>query len=230
MLSIAIPVYNEEKIIVENTERLIDFLEDLQIPHEIIIVDNGSTDGTRKIGKRLEEKYSKLIKFLSIDKRGAVGWAFREAVISAKYDKIVSLDMDLSVDLSFIPECLELLNDYNIIIGSKIIGFQRRPLYRRLASTIFIFMTRMFLGLSFSDYSMAAKGYRKKDIIEDVKKVNKGSSYVIELIYFAKKRGLKIKQIPVHCHDRRKSKFDFIDEVFYRFRSLLTFWFWERIL
>lgn len=229
-LSIIIPVYNEEKIIAKNTEKLYSFLKNLGVKFEIIIVDNGSTDETTKKGKILHEKYSDSIKFFRINRKGAVGWAFRDAVIAARYDKIISADMDLSVDLSFIPKCLELLDYYNIVIGSKRVGSQRRHLYRRFASAIFIFMTRIFLGLGFSDYSMAAKGYKKKDIIEDVKKVDKGSSYVIELIYSAKKKGLNMKQIPVHCHDRRKSKFDFIDEVLYRFRSLLTFWFRERII
>ncbi len=229
-LSIVIPVLNEEEIIIDNTRKLISFLKKLGVEHEIIIVNNGSTDSTQEKGKFLEKKYTPIVKFISIKKKGAVGWAFREAVINSKYDKIVSLDMDLSVDLNFIPKCLELLNDYNIVVGSKKVGSQRRPLYRRFASTVFIFMTKILLDLSFSDYSMAAKGYRKKNIIEDVKKVDKGSSYVIELIYFTKKRDLKIKQIPVYCRDTRKSKFNFIDEVFYRFRSLLTFWFLERIL
>ena len=120
MFSIIIPVFNEEKIIVENTESIINFLNNLQTPYEIIIVDNGSTDNTGKKGKFLEKKYPKNVRFFSIDKRGAVGWVFREAVIVAKYDKIISVDMDLSVDLSFIPKCLELLNDHNIIIGLQL--------------------------------------------------------------------------------------------------------------
>jgi len=223
---------NEEKIIIRNTQRLVDFLQKLQSPYEIIIIDNGSNDSTLKKGKFLEEKYPGIVRFLKIDKRGAVGWAFKKGVLSAKYDKIISLDMDLSIDLKlFIPRCLELLDENSIVVGSKFMrgGSQKRSLLRMFASGTFIVLSSLLLGLQFSDYSMSAKGYRRDDIIGDAKKIDKGSSYVIELIYLAKKKNLKIRQIPVHCFDRRSSKFSFIDEVLYRFRRLLNFWLREII-
>ncbi len=225
--SVLIPVLNEETIIVRNVQRLIKFLQTLSSPYEIIIVDNGSNDSTPSKGKFLEEKHPGIIRFLKIDEKGAVGWAFRKGVLSAKYDKIISLDMDLSIDLKmFIPRCLKLLDRNSIVVGSKLMkgSFQERPLLRKFAGGLFIVLSRLLLSLQFSDYSMSAKGYRRADIIGDMEKIDRGSSYVIELIYLAKKRNLKTAQIPVHCFDGRSSKFTFVTEVLYRFRRLLSFW------
>lgn len=225
--SILIPVLNEEKIIVRNTQRLVDFLQKLQSSYEIIIIDNGSNDSTLRKGRFLEEKYPGIVRFLRIDKRGAVGRAFKKGVLSAKYNRIISLDMDLSIDLRlFIPRCLELLDKNSIVVGSKFMrgGSQKRPLLRIFASGTFTVLSRLLLGLQFSDYSMSGKGYRREDIIRDLKKIGKGSSYVIELISITKKKNLNISQIPVHCFDRRSSKFSFVGEALYRFGRLLNFW------
>jgi glycosyltransferase involved in cell wall biosynthesis len=231
--SVLIPVLNEEKIIVQNVQKLIKFLETLQSRYEVIIVDNGSYDTTPSRGKFLEEKFPGVVRFLQVDKRGAVGWAFRKGVLCAKYNKIVSLDMDLSINLDlFIPRCLKLLDSNSIVVGSKFMkgSSQKRPLLRKFASGIFIVLSRVFLDLQFSDYSMSAKGYKRNDIIGDVDRVDRGSSYVIELMFFAEKRKLETKQIPVHCVDGRSSKFTFVSEVLYRLTRLLNLWLTGKVI
>ena len=211
-ITIAIPVYNEEKIIERNTKKLVDFLNKKRIKYEIIICDNGSTDRTVELGRKLEKKY-KNVKFFSIYKKGAVGWAFRKCVMHAKYNKIISVDMDLSVELDFILKCDTLLEEFNLVVGSKVMGNQKRSFLRTFVSKTFILLARVTLGIRSSDYSMAAKGYRKNDIRPYLLFINKGSAYVMQLIYFIEKRKKKITQVPVMCDDRRRSRFSFVEEI-----------------
>lgn len=225
--TIVIPVYNEEDIIAENTEKLVNFLDKLDGRYEVVICSNGSTDSTPEMGRELEQKFPEKVRFFHLEDRG-VGLAFEKMVNEASHDRIISVDMDLSVDLSFIPICMNLLNKNSIVIGSKRLGEQRRSSFRLLASTIFISLTKILLGLDFHDYSIAAKGYRKGDIIEKLSEIDHGSSYVIDVIYSAKKKGLKMKEIPVYCHDVRKSKFNIYQESIYRLSNLLRLWFRER--
>ncbi len=227
--TIIIPVYNEEEMIVQNIGRLIKYLEKLTKNFEIIIVDNGSTDKTIELGRKLQKKYPKKFRTLSIPEKGYVGFAFRKGVKSSTYDKIISLDMDLSIELDFIPKCVELLDDNSIVIGSKKVGKQTRQWYRVLASNIFVWLTKNILDLEYEDYSMGAKGFRKKDIKKYLKHIDKGSAYVYELTYWVKKEGKKITQIPTICHDIRKSKFNIIDESLYRLRSLITLWLFKKM-
>lgn len=226
-LSIIVPVYNEDDIIIKNTETLIDFLNKMPIRYEIILCDNGSTDKTPKLGRRLEKRFPKKVKFIRLTKRG-VGRAFKKAVLASSYGNLISVDMDLSVDLEFIPKCVNLLKRFSIVVGSKI-SSQERPLHRRLMSKTYIILTKLFLGLDFSDYSIGAKGYRKTEIINNINKIGSGSFYVIELIYFAKEKNKKIMEIKTSCRDIRKSKFSLRNEVLYRLKNLLIFWFREKI-
>lgn len=228
-LSVIIPVYNEEDIIVENTGRLIEFLDRLNKPYEIMICSNGSTDSTVERGESLQKKYPKKVKFLSIKRRG-VGLAFKKAMKSSSFVKNVSIDMDLSTDLDFIPRCIELLDELDLVVGSKKTGSQERPFFRRFMSNSYISLVKTLLGLDFSDYSIGAKGYKKNKISEYLDRIDYGSSYVVEIIYLLQRDRGKIKQIPVFCHDTRKSKFNLFHEILYRFKNLLIFWFRERIL
>lgn len=228
-LTIIIPVYNEEKLIVKNTDRLVNYLKKLGQKFEIIIVDNGSTDKTVNLGKKLEKKYPKKFKMASIPEKGYVGFAFREGVNNSKFDKIASLDMDLSIELDFVPKCIQLLEKNSMVIGSKKVGKQDRKWFRVFASNTFIWMTKMLLGLEYEDYSMAAKGYRKKEITKYLKHIDKGSAYVYELTYWLEKEGKEIVQIPTKCFDNRKSKFNIIDESLYRFRNLITLWLLKKV-
>jgi len=139
----------------------------------------------------------------------------------AKYNNIISQDIDLSTDLNFIPNALKLLKKYDIVIGSKKMGSQKRSFLRTIPSTVFIFLVRLFLNLPYRDYSMAAKAYKKEVIINHINKVDYGTSYVIDLIYFAKKDKRRIIEIPVSCFDKRKSKFNILHESLYRLKNLI---------
>ncbi len=228
-LSVLIPVYNEEDLIIRNGERLIKFLQGIEKNFEIIVVDNGSNDRTVELGKLLEKKYPSKFKILSIPQKGHVGFAFRKGVRKANSNKIISLDMDLSIDLDFIPKCIRLLDENSIVIGAKKVGGQKRQWYRVLASSVFIWLTKTILEMEYEDYSMAAKGFIRKDIMKYLKHIDKGSGYVYELTYWLKNDGRKIIQIPTKCHDVRKSKFNIIDESIYRLRNLLTLWLFKKM-
>src|SRR3989338_8812156 len=166
MSTIIMPVCNEEDIIVKNTKKLISFLKKNRINHEIILCNNGSTDNTLRLAKELEKKY-KNIKVISTPEKG-VGTVFKKAVKLAKYNNIISQDMDLSTDLNFILEASKLLKKYDIVIGSKKMGSQKRSFFRKIPSTIFISLVRLLLKLPYKDYSMAAKAYKKEAIIKHI--------------------------------------------------------------
>ena len=220
--SIVIPVYNEEALIIKNTKKLIEFLNHRnkkKLGYEIFLCNNGSTDNTLNLAKQLEKKYEN-IKVISIPKSG-VGTVFKKAVKSAKYDNIISVDMDISTDLNFVLKSVELLENYDIVIGSKQMGYQKSSILRKIPSAIFIFFVKLFLNMPYKDYSMAAKAYKKEAIINHIEKVDYGTSYVIDLIYFAKKDKRRIIEIPVSCFDKRKSKFNILHESLYRLKNLI---------
>ncbi|MBW1712726.1 MAG: glycosyltransferase family 2 protein, partial [Deltaproteobacteria bacterium] len=131
-LSLFIPVYNEAQLLEPNLARLRVFLEALNLPFEIIVGSNGSLDATVAIGRGLAQADRRLI-FFHLEAKGP-GAAFREGVRRARFDYIITQDMDLSVDLGFIPLALAALDECDLVIGSKRLGAQRRSWVRIVGS------------------------------------------------------------------------------------------------
>ena len=231
-LTVLIPVFNEEEIIADNThllmDQLPDHIQDRERPFEIVIVSNGSTDGTEAIGSELERIHDP-VRFFRLPEKG-VGRAFTLGVRQARFDLIISLDMDLSIDQGFVPRALSLLeDDYQIVVGSKKMGTQKRAFWRRAGSTAFILTARALVGLSFEDYSIAAKAYRREVIFKYLDRIDYGTSYVLDIIYHALHDGGRAVEIPVFCEDFRPSKFNLLHEALYRFRNLFLLWWRYRL-
>jgi glycosyltransferase involved in cell wall biosynthesis len=220
--TVGIPVYNEEAILVSNTERLLAFLDALGREYEVIIGSNGSTDSTTAIGVDLSRRFAH-VSFFHIPERG-VGLAFREFVARARYPLLVSADMDLSVDLSFISEALVLLDSHEIVVGSKKLGNQKRSWLRKFGSDTFLRIAKLLLGMDYEDYSIAAKAYRVETLRRFIDRINFGSSYVIEICYLTHRSGGRVIQIPVSCEDWRVSKFNLLNEAVYKYTHLVRLW------
>lgn len=207
---------------VDNTERLIAFLDRLGREYEIIIGSNGSTDSTTALGVDLSRRF-KPVTFFHLPQRG-VGFAFREFVRRARHPFLISLDMDLSVDLSFVPTALDLLETHDIVVGSKKLGNQNRSLFRRLGSELFLRAVRLLLGIAYEDYSIAAKAFRVATLRRFIDRINVGSSYVLEICFLTHRAGGQVTQVPVSCEDWRASKFNLLNEAFYKYRHLFALW------
>jgi glycosyltransferase involved in cell wall biosynthesis len=220
--TVGIPVYNEEAILVANTERLLAYLDGLGPEYEIIIGSNGSTDSTTALGVDLSRRFPR-VSFFHVPERG-VGHAFREFVARARHPVLLSLDMDLSVDLAFVPTALNLLETHAIVVGSKKMGNQKRTLFRRVGSDMFLQAVRLLLGLTYDDYSIAAKGFRVDTLRRFADRINDGSSYVLEMCYLTQRAGGTIVQVPVSCEDWRASKFNLVHEAVYKYGHLLRLW------
>lgn len=226
-LTILIPAYNEESILAANIDRLRALLKERDIEqYEIILVSNGSTDRTVEIARACALDHNDL-RVITLDRRG-VGRAFKEGIRHARYDRVICLDLDLTIDLAFIESAAASLAIADIIIGSKQTGAQQRSWVRKLASASFILCTRHLLGLEFTDYSIGAKAYRKSVVMPYLSALADGSAYVVQLIAWGHRGGAAVTEIPVWCDDRRRSKFNLLHEGLYRFGSLFLLWLQER--
>lgn len=221
-VAVFIPVFNEEALLVPNTTRLIAYLEGLAIPYEIIIGSNGSFDRTVELAENLCRKHAN-IRFFHLNRKG-VGSAFKAGVKIAKFERIVTVDMDLSINLDFIRKGYELLETCDMVIGSKITGNQKRSKMRKLASNCFISLAKTLLRINFHDYSIAAKAYRKEMVEKYLPCIDPKTFYVVEIVYRAMRDGRRLKEVPVSCEDERESRFNLIHEGVYKFGNLFLLW------
>ena len=217
-LTVFIPVYNEESLLGPNIERLLRFLNGLDIRYEILVGSNGSDDRTVSILAEISGCLPEL-RWFHLPEKG-VGAAFREAVLRAEFDRIVTVDMDLSIDLNFIKKGYALLEDHDMVVGSKLTGKQHRSWMRCAASNLFIQIAKRLLHMDFHDYSIAAKAYRKEMVSQYLNGIDKHTFYVVNIVYRATRAGYRLKEIPVSCVDLRESRFNLIHEGFYKFGNL----------
>ena len=222
-LTVFIPVYNEERILAPGVSGLIRFLARARIPFEIIIGSNGSTDRTITIGTGLARRFEE-VRFFHLPLRG-VGAAFIRGVEMARFSRIVTVDMDLSVSLDFIMQAYDLLDTCDIVVGSKITGRQTRSPVRKIASNCFIALARTMLGIDVHDYSIAAKGYRKEVVETYLDIVDTHTFYVVAILHRASGDQKRIREIPVRCIDTRISRFNLLYEGVYKFGRLFLLWF-----
>ena len=216
--SIIVPVYNEEEILKKNVERLISYCGSLGLPYEIVIVSNGSTDSSLKIGLDLQQKYSQL-RFFSLPKRG-VGRAFKRGILEARYGHIIFMDADLSADLSFIEKSNKLLDQYVLVLGAKIKGLQHRGIVRKMGSLGFYLSVRALMGLKYVDYAPGAKAYRKEFLKKYFKYIDDYTSFVLNLTFLAWVKKESLIEISIGSEDRRKSRFNLLHEAFSKYRGL----------
>ncbi len=222
MISILIPVYNEEDILEASLSKVHAYLEERNLAHEVVVVSNGSTDATAVRGRELEARWG-WFRFFEIGERG-VGRAFAHAVQQARGEYLISLDVDLSFDLRFIDYSVDLLRHADMIVGSKTMGRQRRSLLRILASQAYILCAQMFFDLTVSDYSIGCKSYRRSSLLPIVSQVDVWTGYVFELCLYMNQSGRRLIQVGVDCDDRRASHFSLLHEGFYRYRHLWRCW------
>ena len=223
--TIGIPVYNEEAILEENTERLCRYLDGLG-SYEIILVSNGSTDRTVELGHKLAVRNPR-IRFFSICEK-SVGKAFQIILSGAQSEYLISLDMDLSCDLGFVKEALDRLRTADVVVGSKQLGGQKRAFLRRFGSDCYIWCARKLLGLGVHDYSMGAKAFRVSFLRNNAASLGNGTTYVVNCLYLARRQGRCICEVAVACQDLRTSKFNLTYEALHKFSHLFLLWLGSR--
>jgi glycosyltransferase involved in cell wall biosynthesis len=221
-VTVAIPVYNEEKLLRPNTLALVESLRRRCADFEILLGSNGSTDSTTEIGHMLSKEIAE-VRFFHLAHRG-VGRAFRRFVEEASFDAIVSLDMDLSTDLAFIDDAVRKLEDCDIVVGSKRTGSQKRSRFRRFGSATFVLLASRLLEVEFVDYSIGAKAYRVPTIRRYMSLISHGSAYVLDLVYYVHRDGGRVVQVPVFCEDFRRSRFNLGREAAHKFSNLARLW------
>jgi glycosyltransferase involved in cell wall biosynthesis len=163
---IVLPVLNEEKIIVANVKKLVDFCQqNLALEWQIVIADNQSTDRTAELASQLVDHYPN-ISYLNVSKRGK-GAAIRAGWNHAPADIYCFMDADLATDLSALSALIIAFNQGgDFVIGNRFHPHSqvKRSWLRKIFSFGYRFVLKLFLGLKIKD---APCGF--KAISQDIK-------------------------------------------------------------
>lgn len=202
-ISIIIPIFNEEKSILELYKNLKETLDAINKEYELIFIDDGSTDSSFALLEKLHKSDTKIkvIQFRNnFGKSAAIIAGFKEA----KGLIIFTMDGDLQDDPKEIPYFLEEINKgYDLVSGWKV--HRQDPLSKILPSRVFNFVTSFMTGVKLHDFNCGFKCY-KREVIKEIKIYGELYRFIPVFAFWL---GFKIGEIKVRHHHRKfgKSKY-----------------------
>lgn len=205
MTSVVIPLFNEEESLKPLYMVLIDVMSKLKEKYEIIFVDDGSTDGSLPVLKKISEK-DKAIRIFSFRKNQGKAEALNLGFQKTLGDIVVTLDADLEDSPLEIPRLINKVNDgYDLVTGWR--KKRKHAAVLKISSRFFNFLSGRFWGLKLHDYNCGLKVYRS-EVVKNLHIYGGLHRFIPLLVY---KQGFKICEMPV-AHEKRKygkSKYGF---------------------
>ncbi len=211
LLSVVVPAYNEERRLPESMRQILEYLDAQPYRSELIIADDGSSDGTVAYVEQLAAQQPNL-RLLRLDHRGK-GYAVRAGALAAHGDFVLLCDADLAVPIDKWDVLhAELERGYHIAIGSREgVGATREgePWQRHVMGRVFNLIIRMVAIGSFQDTQCGFKAlhravsddlfHRVRIYGDDAPRVHGAAvtAYDVELLYLAVQRGYRVAEIPM---------------------------------
>jgi glycosyltransferase involved in cell wall biosynthesis len=197
-LSVVIPVYNEASTIRE----VLDRVGGVPIDKEIIVVDDGSTDGTRD---RLRERHEEGVRVILHDRNRGKGAALRTAFGHVTGDIVVVQDADLEYNPSEYPRLLKPILDgeADVVYGSRFGGETHRVLFfwHYVGNRFLTFLSNMFTNLNLSDMETCYKVFRS-DLLTRLRFRSDRFGFEPEFTAKVARLGCRIYEVPISYHGR----------------------------
>jgi len=223
-VSVVLPAYNEAKRLENAVRKVEEYLKKLGYDYEIIIAEDGSTDGTDEIARRLARDNPR-IRHIHSDERLGRGRALTRAFKEAKGNIVVYMDVDLSTDLEHLKELINaILDSYDVATGSRLVegSKTKRPLKRDIASRGYNFLVRLLLRSKIHDHQCGFKAFRKDAILKISEKVRDTHWFWdTETLVVAQRLGYSVKEIPVRWVHGGDTKVRFGKDVLYMFSQII---------
>ncbi len=222
-LSVVIPAFNEERVLGKCLELVERYVRARDFTFEILVVDDGSTDRTREVAGEYSAR-SDHVRLLANDRNRGKGFAVRQGMLAARGKQILFMDADLSTA----PEEFDRMKDwfdrgYAIVIGTRRSAGatidRHQSFVRETMGKIFTAISRIILRTSVSDFTCGFKAFSHAaaQSVFSRQRLNDWS-FDAEVLHIAQRRGIPIKEIPVHWADTEDSKVHIVQDTF---RSLL---------
>ena len=203
MISIVIPVYNEASIVREAAVDLCRKLDALGWDYELILTENGSTDGTKRIIEQLASENPR-IRFLEGDQPN-YGRALKRAILEARGSEVICDEIDLC-DVEFYQRALPILAaGADLVVGSKAMkgANDARPFIRRAATRVITLLLRLATGFRGTD-THGLKAFRRDRLVDVARAcVVERDLFASELVIRAQRMGRDVREIPITLHEKR---------------------------
>ena len=207
-LSVVVPAYNEEARISRTLRRIVDYLDGQDYPWELIVADDGSTDGTAEAVAGIGGL--PWIRLLSLEHRGK-GWAVRNGMLAATGDYRLLCDADLSVPIEQVERLMPPAGaDADIAVGSREAPGAARygePGGRHVMGRVYNGLARRLAAPGLADTQCGFKCFRAGAAAKLFnRQTMDGFAFDVELLYLARRLGLSIAEVGVDWYYQEHSK------------------------
>jgi glycosyltransferase involved in cell wall biosynthesis len=203
MISIVIPVFNEAGIVREAAEDLCRKLDALGWDYELILAENGSSDGTLAILAELEARIPRIRHIHEPEPN--YGRALKRGILEARGEQVICDEIDLC-DVGFYQRALPLLHEgVDLVVGSKAMkgANDERPVIRRLGTRVITVLLRLATGFRGTD-THGLKAFRRGRLEEVARAcVVERDLFASELVIRAQRMGRVVREIPITLHEKR---------------------------
>ena len=197
MISVVVPLLNEEHTLEALYREIADALEPLGHEFEVVFVDDGSTDGSLSVLTRLHDEAANIV-VLHLRRNFGKAAALQAGFLEARGDVVVTMDADLQDDPGEIPKLLAKLDEgFDLVSGWK--TRRNDPFARRLFSRIFNWTTGVISGVRLHDVNCGLKAYRA-DVLHGMRIYGELHRFIPVLAAY---RGYRIAEIPVNHRPRQ---------------------------
>ncbi len=224
-LSVFMPAYNEEKNVGKTVEQVLEVLESLNLKkYEVIVVNDGSLDGTARVVEEWEKKDNH-VRLINHDKNRGYGEAVKTGFYAAKYDYLVFIDSDGQFDFSDITKLIDKIDQADIVVGYRV---NRQDSFMRILNGWgWTQLSNILFGLNVTDVDCAFKLFKRK-VVETIPHLQstRGAMINPETLAKSKKAGFKIVEVGVRHFPRKEGKQTGANfkVIFASFMDLIKFW------
>ena len=233
VLSVVIPAYNEAAAIRSTVEAVDHYLAGLRTTHEIIVVDDGSTDRTADIVTSLIPALPS-VRLLSSRHQGK-GGAVKQGMLAARGEQLLFMDADHSTRIEGWSQLVPWLRDgYDVVIGSrKMAGASiqvRQPPLREAMGKTFTWLSNVVLPIRVSDVTCGFKAFQAAAArrIFPLQRIE-GWGFDAEMLFIARQMGCRIKEVPVVWRNDRSTNVRLLRDAIHSLTELVQIrgWAWQ---
>jgi glycosyltransferase involved in cell wall biosynthesis len=225
-LSIIIPSYNEESRLPATLDGIAGYLQSYRGTAEVLVVDDGSKDGTAAVAEYFRIKIPTLRVISNGENRGK-GYSVRHGMQEARGKIALFTDADLSAPIEEAGKLIEALENYDVAIGSRamdrsLISVHESP-FREFAGIVFNKIVRVILWLPFVDTQCGFKAFRRENcgVIFEQQRIER-FGFDPELLYLARHHGLRTAEIPVRWGHSAATKVSMLRDSVQMFIDIFT--------
>jgi glycosyltransferase involved in cell wall biosynthesis len=203
ILSIVVPLYNEEKSLPELYAAIKRVVQQRGIRHEILFVDDGSTDGSLAVIEEMQKKDA-AVTVVSFRRNSGKSAALQAGFDRCQGDVVITMDADLQDDPNEIPNLMAKLEEgYDLVSGWKKV--RHDPISKTIPSRLWNLVVAWMSGIRLHDFNCGLKAYRK-EVVKDLHVYGEMHRF---LPVMAKWSGFRVTEIVVKHHPRKYGKTKF---------------------